>query len=265
LLVPPGSRTLTDMQRRTLALLSWIVIGPGCGQPPPNRVVHIAVAANFAQAQAELAQRFTARTGDSARVSSGATGQLYAQIKNGAPFDILLAADAERPGRLEAEGLAVRGSRFTYAIGRLVLYAPRLEASQSAGPGLLAGNITHVAIANPETAPYGAAALQVLRSLELEKTVAAKLVRGESISQTLQFVESGAADVGFVAYSQVLREAPHTYWLVPPTAHEQIVQDAVLLTHGEHNPAARAYLEFLRSAEAQTVIRSFGYDVPAAR
>src|SRR5262245_44998419 len=174
LLVPPVRPTLTAMAFRTLALLSWALIAAGCKEQSSERTVHVALAANFANVQAQLAQRFTARTGDSVRASTGATGQLYAQIKNGAPFDVLLAADAERPRRLEEEGLAVRESRFTYAIGRLALYAPRLKATQSAGPELLAGNVSHIAIANPETAPYGAAALQVLRSLHLEKTVADK-------------------------------------------------------------------------------------------
>ena len=250
------------MPRRFAALLCAFLSLAACRPQPATRTVHVAVAANFAGVQAELAQRYMQKTGDTVRTSVGATGQLYAQIKNGAPFDVLLSADAERPRLLEEEGAAVAGTRFTYALGRLALYAPRRDSMTVAGPELLSGNFQHIAIANPANAPYGAAALETIRRLSAEQAVAGKVVQGESIAQTLQFVNSGAAELGFVAYSQVVREPAHTYWLIPREYHTAIVQDAVLLRAGQNNAAARAYLDFLRSDEAQTVLRSFGYDVP---
>jgi molybdate transport system substrate-binding protein len=247
-----------------LAMVCAVALLYGCREAP-SRIVHVAVAANFAGVQNELAQRFTQQTGDTVRPSVGATGQLYAQIKNGAPFDVFLSADAERPRLLEEEGLAANDARFTYAIGQLVLYAPRRDSSSAAGPELLKSKFTHIAIANPAIAPYGAAALETIKRLSADSAVAGKVVQGESLTQTLQFVTSGAADLGFVALSQVLKEPAHTYWVVPREYHNEIVQDAVLLRTAENNPPARAYLEFLRSAEAQAIIKAHGYAVPTTQ
>jgi len=252
------------MATRRFLLLGAVLLSAACSREPEPRTVNVAVAANFATVQAELAQRFTQQTGDTVRASVGSTGQLYAQIKNGAPFDVLLSADAERPKQLEAESLAVKGSRFTYAVGQLALYAPR-DSTTAVGPDLLKGTFAHVAIANPKIAPYGAAAIETLRHLGADTTLGGRVVQGENIGQALQFVQSGAADFGFVAYSQVLKEPAKTYWLVPADYHSAIVQDAVLLRPGERNSAARAYLEFLRTPDAQEVVRSFGYAVPPQR
>ena len=244
------------------ALLCVAAIIAGCSKAPESHTVNVAVAANFATVQDELARKFTEKTGDTVRASVGSTGQLYSQIKNGAPFDLFLSADAERPQQLEAESLAVKGSRFTYALGQLALYAPRSDSTTKPGPELLKSKFAHIAIANPKVAPYGAAALEVLKNLGQDTALAGKIVQGETLTQALQFVKSGAAELGFVAYSQVVKEPAHTYWLVPANFHTRIVQDAVLLRPGENNAAARAYLDFLRSAEAQAAIRAAGYDVP---
>lgn len=224
-------------------------------------VVRVAVAANFAGVQDSLARRFTRATGYEVRAILGSTGQLYAQARNGAPFDVFLSADAERPRRLERDGLAVPGTRFTYAEGRLALYAPSLDTLRGASE-LRSRRWRHLAVADPKTAPYGVAAEEALRRLGLAAAVADRLVRGENIGQTLQFVRSGGAELGFVAYSQVLGEPARRYWLVPRSLHSPVVQDAVLLRAGAANPAARAYLHFLRGDEARRIIESHGYDTP---
>lgn len=223
--------------------------------------VHIAVAANFAPVQAEIAQRFSRSTGHEVRVSIGATGQLYAQIRNGAPYDILLAADAERPRLLEEEGIGVAGMRFTYAEGRLVLWGPSFDSVRPDGADIREGRFRRLAIANPRTAPYGAAAAEVLQGLGVMAEVAPRLVRGENIGQTFQFVRSGAAELGFVALAQVIREPRASYWLIPCELYPPIIQDAVLLGPGAENPAAREYLRYLRGVEARRVIEAYGYGV----
>ena len=249
--------------RRGGSLLPFLfaAVAVGCGDATPSEpgTVRVAVAANFGAVQAELARRFEERTGYRVRASPGATGQLYAQIRHGAPYDVLLAADAERPRLLEEEGLGVPGSRFTYATGRLALYGPTLDSVRPGGADLRSGFPTHLAIANPRIAPYGAAAEQVLARLGLAAAVRPRIVQGESIAQTHQFVRSGAAEMGFVALSQVVGEPRRTYWLVPEDHHAPILQDAVLLRRGEQSAAARAYLRFLRSEEARRVIESHGY------
>ena len=227
-----------------------------------NEPVRVAVAANFAAAHRALEERFERATGIVIETSLGATGQLYAQIKNGAPYHIFLAADDERPRLLEDERLAVAGSRHTYAIGRLVLYAPGWNSPPAGGTALRTRSYAHLAIANPLTAPYGAAAEEVLRTWELLDALDSRIVRGQNVGQTLQFVASGAAEVGFVALSQVVGRNARHHWIVPDTLHRPIVQDAVLLTRGEAHPGARAFLEFLHSDEARRVISSFGYALP---
>ena len=220
--------------------------------------VHVAVAANFTSVAEQLAPLFKAQTGNDAIYSFGATGQLYTQITQGAPFEVLLAADDERPTRAIAAGLAVEGTVFTYAIGALALYSTTLDLDN--GEAALAANaFDKIAIADPDTAPYGRAAVQTIAALGLGDTLAGKLVTGENIAQTLQFVESGNAELGFVAASQVLGKAG--VWRVPARLYEPIRQDAVLLRIGEDNAAARAYLAFLRSDAAVAVIEAAGYRV----
>ena len=224
--------------------------------PAHAETVHVAVAANFTAVAEQLAPLFTAETGHDVSYSFGATGLLYTQISQGAPFEVLLAADAERPGRAVAEGFGVEGTVFTYAIGALALYSTLLDLSD--GKAVLeAGDFDKVAIADPATAPYGRAAQQTIEALGLTDAITLKLVTGESISQTLQFVESGNAELGFVAASQVVGKSG--VWLVPTGLYEPIRQDAVLLKVGQANPAAVAFLDFLSSDAAVAVIEASGY------
>jgi molybdate transport system substrate-binding protein len=239
----------------------WVA---GCGGPAfqlTESSVSVAVASNFADVQAELARRFEAATGYGVVASVGSSGQLYAQVVNGAPFEVFLSADAEWPRLLEQAGLAVAGTRSTYAEGRLALYGPRLDSVRVGGADLQGDGYTHLAIANPATAPYGAAAREVLARLGAEAVARPRLVQGENIAQAYQFVGTGAADLGFVALSQVKSEPVRSYWLVPKELHSPILQDAVLLRGAQERAAARTYLQFLRSPAARVVIESFGYDV----
>lgn len=250
------------MRRRIVASTLLPVVVPtlvvGCRGEPRASPIEVAVAANFAGVAAALARDFEARTGDSVRIAVGATGGLYAQIVNGAPFHLFLSADAERPRRLEEEGLAVPGTRFVYAVGRLTVYAPRLEPGWET-PAVLSRPELRVAWANPRTAPYGVAAVEALEAWDVAGIEGAV---GESVGQVLQFVRSGAADVGFVALAQVLEEAPEAVRLVPPELYAPLRQEAVLLVAGAERADARAFLEFLRSPPAAERIRAGGYEVP---
>lgn len=224
--------------------------------------VQVAVAANFAGPMARIGEAFTAATGHTLKVSTGATGKFYAQILHGAPFEVLVAADDETPKKLVAEGHAVAGSQFTYALGRLVLWSAQPGFVDDQGRVLGSDKVRHVAIANPKVAPYGAAALQVIQARGLADAVTPRLVTGESISQAFQFVATGNAELGFVALSQVAipgKPAIGSYWLVPPDLYGEIRQDAVLLKPGADNPAARAFLGYLKSEPARKLIREFGY------
>jgi molybdate transport system substrate-binding protein len=226
--------------------------------------VQVAVAANFTAPMQQIAAAFERDTGHRVRLSFGATGKFYAQVAHGAPFELLLAADDATPARLEHERLAVPGTRFTYATGRLVLWSAKADAVDAQGRVLSSGTFTHLAIANPKTAPYGAAAVEVLRKLNLYDKLQPTLVQGESVAQTLQFVSSGNAELGFVALSQVWRDGKLTSgsgWTVPATLHAPIRQDAVLLTRGAANPAALALAGYLRSDRATTIIRAYGYEL----
>jgi molybdate transport system substrate-binding protein len=225
--------------------------------------VHIAVAANFTAPMKVIAQAFEKETGHQTKVSYGATGQFYAQIKNGAPFAVLLAADESTPARLVQEGLAVNGSAFTYAKGRLVLWSLQPNLVDAKGEILRSSQIGKVAIANPKLAPYGAAAMQVIESLGLREALVPKLVEGSHIGQAYQFVSSGNAPLGFVALSQVTLNGKITAgsgWVVPADLHTPILQNAVLLRAGVNNPAAKDFIHFLRTDQAKKVIRSFGYE-----
>jgi molybdate transport system substrate-binding protein len=224
--------------------------------------VQVAVAANFAGPLAKIGEAFTAATGHKLLVSAGATGKFYAQIPAGAPFEVLIAADDETPKKLIAEGLAVAGSNFTYAIGKLVLWSAKPGFVDGEGQVLAGKAFEHLAIANPKIAPYGAAGIEVLKARGVLDSVAPKLVTAESIAQAWQFVSTGNAELGFVALSQVAvpgKPVLGSYWLVPSSLYGEIRQDAVLLKNGEKNAAARALLDYLRSAPAKTVIESYGY------
>lgn len=224
--------------------------------------VRVAVAANFAGPMARIGEAFTAATGHTLKVSVGATGKFYSQIVAGAPFEVLVAADDETPKRLIAEGHAVNGSRFTYAVGRLVLWSARPGFVDDQGAVLASAKFAHLAIANPKVAPYGRAALEVLEARGLREALQAKLVTGESIAQAHQFALTGNAELGFIALSQVAipdRPVTGSYWLVPPLLYGEIRQDAVLLKAGEKNDAAKALLDHLKSASAKSVIQAYGY------
>ena len=226
--------------------------------------VQVAVAANFAGPMEKLAAQFQKDTGHKAVVASGATGKFYAQIRNGAPFEVLLSADDETPARLEAEGQVVPKSRFTYAVGRLVLWSAKANYVDAGGAVLKTGDFKHLAIANPKTAPYGAAASAVIDKLGLTARLQPRLVQGENIAQAFQFASTGNAELGFVAQAQVWRDGKFTAgsgWIVPATMHAPIRQDAALLTRGAKNPAAQALLDYLRTDRAKALIRAYGYEV----
>ena len=265
LLNPAGGGT-GEMKRIATGAVTLLLVGSSCGQsdttPEKPQLVRVAVAANFAVTLEALTRRFQEETGIAVEVSLGSTGQLYAQIRNGAPYDVFLAADVERPRLLEETNAAVTGSRFTYAVGRLVLYAPKWDSLRSGDIELREREFQHLAIANPLTAPYGTAAQQVLERLGLWHGLQDRIVRGESVGQALQFVHSGAVEVGFVALSQVISLDATEYWIMPDSMHEPIRQDAVLLRHGDSNSVAKAYIDFLRSEASRQVITSFGYAQP---
>lgn len=226
--------------------------------------VQVAVAANFAAPMEALARDFAQSSGHQAKLAFGATGKFYAQISHGAPFEVFLSADSKTPARLAGEGYAVAGSQFTYATGQLVLWSARADLVDGEGAVLRQGRFAHLAIANPNTAPYGAAALQTLQALDLQDALKGKLVQGESIAQAHQFVASGNAELGFVALSQVYQDGRITAgsaWQVPARLHAPLTQDAVLLKAGASNPAARALLDYLRTPQARTVIARYGYVV----
>jgi molybdate transport system substrate-binding protein len=226
--------------------------------------VHVAVAANFAAPMQKLAAQFESQTGHKAVLSNGATGKLYAQIVNGAPFDVLLAADDETPARLAREGKAVEASRFTYAIGKLALWSADPGYVDAEGRALARADLTHLAIANPKTAPYGAAAVEVLKALGQLERLQGRFVQGENITQTYQFAASGNAKAAFVALSQVFENGKlksGSAWVVPSRLHAPIRQDAVLLDKGKSNPAADALLRYLKSEPARALIRQYGYDL----
>lgn len=249
------------ISRRVFLLLFLVVIADAaCAEQ-----VTAAVAANFTSTITRLAPDFEHTTGHKLVVSVGATGKLYAQIANAAPFDVLLSADDETPRRMETEGLAVPGTRFTYAIGRLVLWSPQPGIVDSRGDILRTGDMARLAIANPKTAPYGAAAVQTMKKLGAWERLSQRLVYGENIAQTLQFVSSGNATAGFVALAQV-RALPASQagslWIVPVELHEPLRQDAVLLKRAAGNTAARAFLEYLRSTRAKIIIEELGYTIP---
>lgn len=225
----------------------------------------VAVAANFTEAAKAIAARFKARTGHDATLSFGSSGQFYTQIANGAPYEVFLSADVERPQKAEAEGLTVPGSRFTYATGRLVLFSgtPGLVDSPNARGGavLAKGGFEKLAIADPKAAPYGQAAVETLTKLKLYDALKPRIVTGASITQAFQYVQTGAAELGFVALSQVVDEKGGSRWIVPASDHTPIEQQAVLLKTGQDNAAAKAFLAFLKSSEAKAIIKRYGYAV----
>ena len=246
--------------KRTLSLLLALF----AALPALADEVQVAVAANFTGPMQVIAALFERDTGHKANLAFGATGKFYAQITNGAPFEVLLSADDETPARLIKEGYGVSGSAFTYAIGKVVLWSAEPKLVDAKGEILKKGGFKHIAVANPKTAPYGAAAMQVLGKLGVADTLKPLIVQGENIAQTHQFVSTGAAELGFVAYSQVIKNGQigsGSGWVIPGKLYDPIRQDAVILTKGKDKPAAIALLNYLKGEKAQTVIKSFGYEL----
>lgn len=226
--------------------------------------VQVAVAANFTAPMQAIASAFEKDTGHSVQASYGATGQFYAQISNGAPFEVFLSADDSTPAKLEKEGQSVDGSRFTYAIGKLVLWSPKDGVVDDRGAVLEKGDFKHLSIANPKAAPYGLAATQTLAKLGLSDALKGKIVEGQNITQALQFVSTGNAELGFVALSQVYKDGQITSgsaWVVPETMHEPIRQDALILKKGATNPAAKALVDYLKGPKAAEIIKAYGYQL----
>jgi molybdate transport system substrate-binding protein len=245
---------------RRLAVLTFaLLVAAG---PALAAETQVAVAANFTEPAKEIATAFKAATGHTATLSFGSSGQFYSQMAHGAPYDIFLSADADRAKRAEQDGLGVTGTRFTYAIGRLMLYSKTPGLVDSGGGVLGSGKFQKLAIADPLQAPYGVAATQTLRKLGSYDRIRTRLVLGSSLTQTYQFVSTGAAELGFVAYSQVIKEPGGSRWLVPATFHAPIEQQAIQLYTGKDNPAAKAFMAFLKGPAALAIMKSYGYEVP---
>ncbi len=242
--------------RRLLALILALIAGPALAGE-----VKVAVAANFAAPAKEIAARFKTKTGHEAMMSFGASGQFFTQIANGAPFEVFLSADVERPLKAEGDGLAAPGSRYTYATGRLALWSKTPGLVDGKGTVLKSGRFQKLAIADPKVAPYGVAAIETLIKLGVADAIRPKLVQGTSIAQTFQFVDTGAAELGFVALSQLHGVQGGSRWVVPASLHSPIDQQAVLLKTGAGNPAATAFMAFLKGAEAKAITRRYGYEV----
>ncbi|MBS0316885.1 MAG: molybdate ABC transporter substrate-binding protein [Proteobacteria bacterium] len=256
--LPAVTRSPLRLLAPVLALFASLLL---CA-PVRAETVQVAVAANFTEPMKAIAADFEHDTGNQVQLSFGSTGKFYAQIKNGAPFDLFLAADEATPERLEKEGGAVAGSRFTYAVGRLVLWSAQAGVVDDQGAVLKGNAFKALAVANPKLAPYGAAAIQTLTKLGLLEQIQPKIVQGENIAQTYAFVASGNAELGFVALSQVYADGKiksGSGWIVPDDLHVPIRQDAVQLAKARDNKAAAALLAYLRSDKARAVIRSFGY------
>lgn len=227
--------------------------------------VRAAVASNFSAPVERIVELFRQKSGHTVKVSTGSSGNLYSQIRSNAPFDVFLAADDATPKRLEQEGLAVGGSRFVYATGKLVLWSVQPGFVDAKGSVLYKGSYNRLAIANPRLAPYGVAARETLEKLTMWNAIQGKLVKGENVTQAYQFVATENAELGFVALSQIMRDGKVTegsWWLVPDDLHKPIRQSAVLLKGARDQAAARAFLDFLKGGEAVAVMRSFGYEVP---
>ncbi|MBX9404851.1 molybdate ABC transporter substrate-binding protein [Pseudomonas baetica] len=226
--------------------------------------VQVAVAANFTAPIKVIAADFEKDTGHKLVAAYGATGQLYTQIKNGAPFQVFLSADDTTPEKLENEGEIVKGSRFTYAIGTLALWSAKEGYVDAKGDVLKNNEYQHLSIANPKTAPYGLAATQVLAKLKLSEATQAKIVEGQNITQAYQFVSTGNAELGFVALSQIYKDGKvsnGSAWIVPASMHDPIKQDAVILNKGKNNVAAEALIEYLKGPKAAAIIKSYGYQL----
>ena len=255
------------MKSRNLNL--WVALGTlllGCVTGFANAgEVNAAVAANFTAPMQQIAALFEKESGNTVKLSFGSSGKFTSQIKEGAPFDVFLAADEKNPKLLEKEGLAVQGSEFVYALGKLVLWSAKPGFVDDKGEVLRTGSYNKIAYADPKLAPYGLAAKETLEDMGLWNAVQGKLVTGDSIAQTYQFAASGNAEMAFVALSQVTKDgkvAEGSWWMVPAQMYNPIRQGAVLLTAAKDKAAAQAFLAYLKSDKAVAIIRNFGYALP---
>ncbi len=244
-----------------ILLLIFALFAAACkGAPRAPITLRVAAAANVRDVLKRIATDYEKERGVSIEVSVGSSGQLYAQIENGAPFDLFLSADEKRPAALEKKALAVAGTRFTYAVGRLALVGRALKHPGDGAQDLSAGTYQKLAIANPETAPYGVAAVQVLKKLGVWEAAEPRIVRGENVSQTLQFVDSGAAELGLVALSSISARTAAVYWKVPAELHDPIRQDGVILKAARDQAEARDFVAFLQSERARGIFNLAGYE-----
>lgn len=251
---PAFGRMLRD------AMLAFAVVAMSATALPAAEI-KVAVAANFTDPVKQIGALFEKASTHKLLLSFGATGQFYAQITQGAPFEVLLSADKSTPAKAVAEGHAVSGTQFTYAIGKLVLFS-KTAGLVTGADTLRAARFGRIAIANPGAAPYGAAAVETMQALGVYDALRPKIVQGQSIAQTFQFVESGNAEVGFVALAQIALRGDGSRWVVPAGLHTPILQDAVLLEPGPRSAAARSFLDFLKGKDARAVIERFGYEAP---
>jgi molybdate transport system substrate-binding protein len=252
------------MKRRFVFAMLAIACAIGVTRPAAAAEINVAVAANFTEASKEIAAAFERKTGNKVLLSFGSSGQFYTQITQDAPFQVFLSADQERPEKAVAEGLAVPDSRFTYAVGKLVLWSRDPKVVTGADT-LKQGNFSKVAIANPAAAPYGAAAIETMKALNVYDTLQPKIVQGNNIAQTFQFIDTGNAELGFVALSQVVDHSEGSRWLVSANLYAPIKQDAVLLKKGAGNEAAKAFIDFLKGPEAAAIEAKFGYGTPESK
>jgi molybdate transport system substrate-binding protein len=246
--------------KRVLLLIALVAAGVARANAAE---INVAVAANFTEAAKEIAAAFERKTGNKVLLSFGSSGQFYTQITQDAPFQVFLSADQERPEKAVAEGFAVPDSRFTYAVGKLVLWS-RDPKTVTGADTLRQGTFTKIAIANPAAAPYGAAAIETMKSLNVYDALQSRIVQGNNIAQTFQFIDTGNAELGFVALSQVVERSEGSRWMVPGNLYAPIKQDAVLLKKGAGNDAAKAFITFLKGPEAAAIEARFGYATPEA-
>lgn len=247
--------------RRFLCLMSLLLVS----RISSAATTLVAVAANFTKPMTEIAAEFQKATGHEAKLSFGSSGKFVSQIENGAPFEVFLSADESNPQKLEQNGATVAGSRFVYALGKLVLWSAKPGYVDDQGQILAKGGFQHLALADPKLAPYGVAAMEVLKNLNLTEKLQPLVVLGENIAQTQQFVSTGNAELGFIALSQVIENgkiASGSGWVVPSDRYAPIKQSAVLLNLGAENPAAKALLDYLKSKPALAIIEKYGYDLP---
>ena len=241
----------------TLALLLF-------GQASWSATVLVAVAANFSKPMTEIVSQFEKATGHSAKLSFGSSGKFVSQLENGGPFEVLLSADEKGPEKLEQAGLTVPNSRFVYALGKLVLWSATPNFVDDKGKILMTSNFKHLALADPKVAPYGAAAIDVLKKMKLLEKLQPLFVQGENIAQTYQFISTANAELGFLALSQVIENGKivgGSSWIIPDNLHAPIRQGAVLMKKGAENPAARALIDYLKSIPALAIIDKYGYDL----